>query len=338
MTVSYKQIAAEAGVSATTVHRILTGANKEVWPSASARAERIRAIAARHKFRPSASARAMRSRRTEIVGLVLRSRPGATTMDSGLFEMMVGISQVLEGQGHMAMVVRIDDRHDLAGTPPRAFRERLLDGAIVLGAMPERIYGYVQGLSPACVFLEANRFAKAGCLRRDEAASARLAVEALLAKGRRQLLYVGPGGTAADTHFSERQRLASFLRQQDRLGFGAETLRMQYDDLPRLAETLGSLGMPDPARGIVAYDHTYALRILSEMSSRGWVAGRDYGLAACDGATLTNIECPMLSRSLVSRFDMGGDAAEMLLAILRDGAGGIPSRLVKPRFHAGGTA
>lgn len=37
MSFSYKQIAKEAGVSTTTVHRILTGANKEIWASSSAR-------------------------------------------------------------------------------------------------------------------------------------------------------------------------------------------------------------------------------------------------------------------------------------------------------------
>lgn len=160
---SYRQIAKEAGVSVTTVHRILTGVNKEIWQSSSARAEQIRNIARKHGYRPNAAARAMKTKKTDMLAVVLKIKTGVTTMGSGIFEMITGVSTTLENNGYMLNLVRIWDNLDVNGTVPRAFRENLLEGTIVIGAMPEPVYQYIGKLYKNCIFLETNYFSDQNC-------------------------------------------------------------------------------------------------------------------------------------------------------------------------------
>lgn len=65
-----QQIAQEAGVSANTVSRVLTGKNKECWPSAIRRAEHIRAIAREMGYTPNHLARSLRRRKSYTIGLL----------------------------------------------------------------------------------------------------------------------------------------------------------------------------------------------------------------------------------------------------------------------------
>jgi LacI family transcriptional regulator len=66
-----QEIAEKAGVSSVTVSNVLNHRNKETWPSAKARAERIRQIARRMGYRPHSAARAMGRGRFSRVGMIL---------------------------------------------------------------------------------------------------------------------------------------------------------------------------------------------------------------------------------------------------------------------------
>ena len=103
-----ERIAVEAGVSKRTVHRILEGANKEIWPSAIRRGEHIRSIATRLVYRPNTAARAVATGQFHAVGLILSSEAHRSTLPDALLR---GICATLaEHSFHLMVSVMPDER------------------------------------------------------------------------------------------------------------------------------------------------------------------------------------------------------------------------------------
>lgn len=337
MSFSYKQIAKAAGLSISTVHRILTGANKEIWASSSARAEKVRKIAEKHGFRPNAAARSMRLKRTDTIGVVIKYRAGRQMIDPSLFETIMGISYVLENSGRMMNLVRIHEDFSKDNLP-RAFREKLLDGVIVMGDMPKTIYSYIANFFKYHVFIETNYYGEFNCVRRNEALSVGLAVEHLVQNGRKRLIYIGPQPESENSHFSEKLRLDNFRKKASKLSNDYQIARTGDRTFDNIQEILKSLRLPDKKIGIVAYDHSHAFRILSESSALSLRPGKDFGLTSCDGTSNLFGSWPDLSRSNISRFDIGADCAELLVEIINSKKNHFPSKLIKPTFIKGNTA
>lgn len=132
----------------------------------------------------------MRLKRTDTIGIVIKYRAGREVLDPSLFETIMGINYVLENSGRMMNLVRIHEDFSKDNLP-RAFREKLLDGVIVIGDMPKTIYSYIAKFFKYHAFIETNYYGKFNCVRRNEALSVALAVESLVQNGRKRLIYIG---------------------------------------------------------------------------------------------------------------------------------------------------
>ncbi len=329
MAISYRDIAAAAGVSVPTVQRALNRDNKESWPGTRARAERIRALAAELGFRKNVAARTMRSRRFNQVGVLLRDVPGGNLLDATLFEILLGINAGLEEADHSLVVVRFSEG---SSREPQPFRENMLDGLVVLGTLPPEIEVRASALVEKVVWVEAACWQEQDCLRRDELSAGRLAVEALHRAGRRRILYLGPEVRPA-SHYSCHERLAG-VRE------AAAALALPFAHCACQAETLlaalDGLGLPDSGVGIVTYNHDLAERLLAIANVRGWRIGRDFGLASGDSIDALKQRWPELSRVKMYRFSMGRVAADMILNRIRGES--CPSQRCSAAWEPGETA
>jgi DNA-binding LacI/PurR family transcriptional regulator len=132
-------IAREAQISPRTVARILSGRNREVWPSAVARADRVREIAKRLGYRPNAAARATREGRFGSVALITSSVDLRTVLPSPLTD---GIFESLTTHDLQLAIARLSDEQ-LADPDyvPKVLAQRACDGLLVhfpLGT-PDRV-------------------------------------------------------------------------------------------------------------------------------------------------------------------------------------------------------
>ncbi len=206
--VTLRQIAEEAGVSVQTVANVLQGRNKEHWPSVAERAKQIRAIAARLDYRPNAAAKSMRTRRSQQIGILIRNNPTQRFRNVIAFETILGINEALEQAGYMAVLVRVGDVR--SSSDSRVFREQVLDGIIVLSAVPPDVEQMVEQVIPQCVYVDSNLWHAKRVIRRDERHAGRLAASALADLGYKQLLWYGSRlrRNSADYHYSVADRLA----------------------------------------------------------------------------------------------------------------------------------
>ncbi len=186
-----EDVAAYAGVSRSTASRAL---NNDTYVSAKAR-DAVLAAAAGLGYTANQAARSLVTRRTGAVALVL-SEPETTVLDDPYFGAVMRAAYAeLASRGGQLLVMFVADRDDVPGVM------RFLDGGHVDGAL---VFAPHRGdLLPAALsvlrlpVVFGGRTGAGGRPRHvvdfDNAAGARLAVDHLVARGRRMLsTVIGP--------------------------------------------------------------------------------------------------------------------------------------------------
>jgi LacI family transcriptional regulator len=331
--VTLRQIAEEAGVSVQTVANVLQGRNKERWPSVAERAKQIRAIATRLEYRPSAAAKSMRTRRSQQIGILILNNPDQRFRNVVAFETILGINEALERAGYIASLVRVGDVRSNADS--RVFREQVLDGMIVLSAIPPDIEQMVEQVIPQCIWVDTNLWRPQQVIRRDERHAGRLAANALADLGYRKLLFYGkPKGQGANYHYSVTDRLAGVKEVAKKRNLELATVLTSRRIVYRKPQLLAEYLQPDV--GIIVYSTTYARWLAHYAASLRLCPGYDFGLVCCDDSHDLGMQWPGLSRVTFDRFGMGVRAGRMMIDILQGRH--AKSIRIRNRWHAGNTA
>lgn len=361
MRVTLKEIANEAGVSIYTVSRVLNGKNKEAYQPAAERAQRIRQVAQRMGFVPNASARSMQRSGTKIIGLLVPEIPATSLVD---YETILGVNEGLEAEGYVLALTRSSDVVDESPEqdaqavkprvkrgesdpeqqsaaplhPSRVFQERMLDGMVVLGPIPEAMCRLVERITPATLWMDTNVLRPTNCLRRDETHVGRLVAKQLIARGYRRLVFVTPSYQGSVPHFSfdDRPNAAAAVAREAGVAFEQRSIDLNDGMCEDIVGALGDTLRPDVAL-VAATDRT-ALPLLVQMAQRGLRPGVDCGIAACDRTNHTQTHWPGLSTVNVQRYHLGQQAAAMMMQILESPTHTCPSDSVCWSWHEGDTA
>lgn len=186
--VSMADVAARAGVSGQTVSRVVNDSPR-VDPGTRIRVE---AAMADLGYRPHRAARALRTGRTQTIGLVV-----STLATVGNSRMLQAVADAAASRGYALTVVSLGASADI-GSAFEALREQGVDGAIVLNeatavvrdaAAPEGLRLVVVDSAPD------DRFGVVGTAHAD---GARAATEYLLGLGHRTVHHIaGPSGSFA---------------------------------------------------------------------------------------------------------------------------------------------
>ena len=342
MPVTIKQIAAEVGLSLPTVSHVLNDRGRFRPETRTRVFEAARAMG----YKPSAAARSMRSGRTNHVGVVVLNRredPDATPQN---YYAVLGINEGLERAGYVLSLIRVDD---LAGPEPesngdgdgdgsprgsRAFRERMVDGVIVLNAMPPAAERRLARSARRVVWADTTHWSDRGCVRRDEVAAGRLAVEGAVAAGYRRVVWAA-GEPAAIAHYSDPDRLAGVRSAS--ASAGVELVEVAIDPWwsPATDAAVGPLLVPGTA---VIADGVFRARSIRQVADdRGLLAGRDFGLCAAEDTPDLAHTWPALARVAFDRRRLGRIAAEMMVAQLDGDGDPGPSRVLEDAWVPGRT-
>lgn len=187
--VSMADVAQRAGVSGQTVSRVVN-ASPRVDPDTRARVE---AAMTELGYRPHRAARALRTGRTQTIGLVV-----STLASVGNTRMLQAVADAAAARGYALTVVTLG-----AAGPVAAAFERLaeqgVDGAIVLNEATERVRGAdVRAAGLRLVVVDSPRDERFGVVETDHAAGAASAVDHLLGRGHATVHHLGgPEGSFA---------------------------------------------------------------------------------------------------------------------------------------------
>jgi len=187
-------VAERAGVSAQTVSRVTNGSPR-VDPETR---RRVEAAMAELGYRVHRAARALRTGRTQTIGLV-----AATLASVGNSRMLQAVADAAAARGYALVVVTLGVRGDIAGAFER-LRDQGVDGVIVLNEATELARDAAAPADLDLVVVDSPPDERFTIVETDHAGGARAATEHLLSLGHAVVHHVA--GPEASFAAAERER------------------------------------------------------------------------------------------------------------------------------------
>lgn len=297
--VTIYEIAREAGVSSSTVARVLRGDVKETWKSTAKRAERIRKLAHEMGYRTNWRARAFSEQRTRTVGFVSTSRIDILEGVHGHF--MSGFNTTLHAQNYQLLFVHTEsDQFEDIMLGSR------LDGCALFEHLPDRAREVVQQSGMPTVLLNNAADPEFERIVIDEIGGGYQAAKHLIDLGHTQVaFYVN---VDADRHYSIAQRYEGVNAAMREAGLPEATF-YELDD-EGMDAVLASADRPT---GLVCYSHAEALPVLCSLYRMGLRVPDAISLVCFNDVYPTQVTCPPLTTISHDSRRLGKVGAQLLL-------------------------
>ncbi len=330
--VTIKQVAAEAGVSITTVSHVLNNvAGLRVHPATR---DRVMETAARLGYAPNALARGLRTQRSNTIGLV--GDEIVTTPFAG--KLVLGAQDVALQHGSVMFVVSSEYQRDVEARQVDELIRRQVDG-ILYAAMYHRHVDLPPQLAavPTVVVNATCDEPEVPWVAPDEVAGGEDATALLLAAGHRRIAFINN----VDEIPAAFGREKGFRDTAERAGLGSADVQVVRDEplaVGGYRAALRLLEAPDRPTGIFAFNDRMAMGVYRAASELGLRVPHDVSIVGFDNQELVADSIhPGLTTVELPHYDMGAWAAAQLFARIASGATGQAStptaRLRGPVIH-----
>jgi DNA-binding LacI/PurR family transcriptional regulator len=315
------QIGRLAGVSQSTVSRILNGVEGSVRVSPETR-ERVFEAVRRLGYRPNPLARGLRGARTAMIGLVVREE-----FDPFFSALVAALGVEARRHSHNLVLGYAQSRVEDAAEIAWVLETRHCDGILLLGDLRDQLPPPEPGGRPMLALCVGERAIDVPVLNTDNAAGAEFALEHLWGLGHRRIGFVdaappsslrggSPGGDV-------RERLSRYLEfcVERSLPRPAEYVR-QADNDPRggHAAATALLRLPEPPTAIFASTDTLAIGALKAAADAGLRVPEDLSIVGFDDIPLTEFVTPALTTVRQPVPDLAALAIADLLAMVANPA------------------
>jgi LacI family transcriptional regulator len=305
-----KEVAVRAGVSVSTVSRVL---NDYPFVSEDAKQRVLEAMQALD-YRPDVAARSMRTGTSLAVGFVI------SDITNPLFAAIAkGADAVLHPHGYSLVLANSQNDPAREAELISALRQRRVDGLIVAVA-DERAPSLAERLAtfPGCVLFDREvPGATADAVCSDHAGGLGAAMEHLAGFGHRRVAILA----GLQGQLGSRARVLAFRRHAQRLGFDRDRRLVRAVEPSRetgyeLAQEL--LALEEPPTALILGHNQLAVGVLEALHERSARIPGEISLVACDDVDVTRLHEPpidVVSRDLIA---LGGAAGQLLLDRLGD--------------------
>ncbi len=310
--VSIKDIAAAAGVSHPTVSRALRGQGR----MSEATRARILSIAQEMGYTPNLVARGLVTQRTHSVGLVVTD-----VRDPFHSEIIRGVEAVVRAHGYSLFLASTTADPDQELEVVRSFIGRNVDGIIIASSQVGDRYGEIlDELGMPIVLI--NSHAEGNnihAVRHDDYAGASAVMAHLLDQGFRRIAFLGLG-RAGRVHGERRRAWEDALRAQGlapavSIQAADNTIQDGFQAVQGLLEQARA-HWGTPPEAIFCYNDLLAIGAISGLRAHGLDVPRDVAVAGFDDLEVCAHMRPSLTTLRQPRYEMGEDAARLLLALL----------------------
>ena len=313
MGVTIKDVAEAAGVSISTVSKVLNGH----YSISEKTAERVRGIMREMNYYPNANAQSFASGSNHTVVLLANLSPNAAFRNPHMCEIIAGLEEALCRRGYR-LILRGADATSACGIAEEIISRRSADAiAIHVGVMSHPLAAVLTRLRFPHIVLGAPDFESQVCwIDNSNTYSGTVAAGYLLSRGYRRLAFIG--GRSYD--------LGSALRLQgvkQGLANGGERLEDQYIWLGESTRadgfrmTEGLLNQKQLPDAIICANNYIALGCVDAVLKREMRIPKDMGIMAFDDYPFSQIMEPPLTVVDINVRDMGAQAAKFLTDIIR---------------------
>jgi len=313
-TIRLRDVAERAGVSITTVSRILNGRETGVVIREETRA-RIVAVAAELGYKPNLLARALRGSRSSLLGVIVRD-----ISDPFHTQVLRGVNAVARDRGYRLFLGHLDWQPDVAAIYGSMFEQSHADGILVMGDIAggdatlddlanhhEHIVGVSDRVGPRRV----------PGVYVDNELGTLLALEHLWELGHRSIICV------ADERMADGPlRAAVYERFMREHGIG-ERARVYFTTQPAPAPSyhlgralFAHLDRPNRPTAVYAASDTIAIGLLQAAFQARVVVPDRLSIVGFDDIDIASFTIPPLTTVSQSGVEMGRTAAHMLLDMI----------------------
>ena len=317
-----RDVAQEAGVSVTTVSRVLNGR-----PDVSRETrERVHAIIAAHNFVGNANARSLKQQDEIVAALILRGR--SNPFLSGLGEAMIHYA----AESPVSMLLEaIDEKADEYQTALRLMHEKRAKGFVFLGSRLDERADALRSAEVPVVFATVDAtqagFTNCSSVFIDERAMGYQAVETLLQAGHRRIAVFGGDRTVGDG------LAARFQGAKDAF----DDAGIPFDE-SRYVDTRFSLsGAYDAARAffslhadttaVFAMSDIVAMGVIRALKDLGRRVPEDVSVVGFDGIEMGKYFIPSLTTVAQPADEIARKSVEALLDMMLEGGDGRQIKL-----------
>ena len=309
-----KDIAQKAGVSVTTVSRVL---NKRPDVNQATR-EKVERVMAECHFVGNANARGLKQTDSENVAIILRGRENP-------FLNSLAEAVLLYTHDHEAsfLVEYVDETADEFQTAVRLHHEKRVTGCIFLGGRIDERARVLEGIDMPMVFAtisaEKANLPRAGSVFIDNRMMGRLAMQTLIDAGHTKIAIFG-GARQSDDGFGQRYQGAMEALEKAGIPFDGEryvdtrfSLRGAYDT------ARGFFAMKPDTTAVFAMSDTVAMGVIRALADVGRRVPQDVSVVGYDGIEMGKYFLPRLTTVEQPINDIARESVAMLMGMLEKG-------------------
>lgn len=312
--VTLKDIAAEAGVSITTVSNVVHNRKSRVSPEM---VKKIEAIIDREHYAPSMSARSLANDQSNIIGVITHitpQNPGSTIGDPFMSSFVDSIEKRVREEGYYLMIRAVEDAAGLDSLS-RSWR---LSGLILAGMFEDEFFRIARTLGIPYVLIDSYvDDPEACCVGLEDEKGGYIATKYLLEKGHRSIAFaspsIRPGGVIE-------KRFIGYRHALDEYGIPFDpsmvfTQEITVDEGKKLGVNLAAR---TDITGIFASADILAAGIMSGLSERGIRIPEDKSIVGFDDNYLAQLTIPSLTTIHQDAKRKGVLATDLILKQLRN--------------------
>ena len=311
--VTLKDIAAEAGVSITTVSNVVHKRKSRVSPET---VQKIWEIIQREHYVPSMSARSLANNHSAISGVITPLTPqntGSTMSDPFLSAFVDSLEKRTREEGYYLMVRSVEETGELVALS----RSWNLSGLVVTGMFQDDFFDAVRTLEMPIVLIDSYVNDPSVCsVGLEDEKGGYIATRHLLENGHRVIAFASPsirsGGVIAQRLLGYRRALAEYGVPFDpELVF---TQEISVEEGKRLGRVLGA---KEEITGIFASADLLAAGIMAGLSECGVSVPGGKSIVGFDDNYLSQLTVPPLTTVHQDAEQKGVLAMDMIIRQLR---------------------
>lgn len=314
--ITIAEVARRAGVSISTVSRVMNGLDR-VHPETR---QRVRGVIEALRYQPSAYARGLATQRTHTIGFVI-----PTISDPFYLGIVRGVEAAAAAEGYNLLVVSQLGRMDQTRVL-ELFTQKRVDGLVVVGvAVPPEVLVQLREQGFPVALLQQQR--EPSTFAVDNYGGARLMTEHLLSLGHRQIAYIAGSNDTPDNA----ERFRGFREALECAGLSFNTARFVQGDFLEGSGAEAVATLQDrrlPCDAIFAANDQMAIDAILALREGGVRVPDDIAVVGFDDIPLARYVAPPLTTVRQPSFELGLKATRAVLAALRGDV--LPEGVVLP--------
>ncbi|GEM_PF-2756278 len=188
------ELAKSCGLSLRVVNAVMTGYSGSVRYSPKTK-EKILETAIKLGYRPNRFARNLKNGCCGTIAVLVENffDINQNTMDS--------IIRAANQHSKMILLERVGPDNP----NPRCFSDKIADGFIAIGQIPDQVLEKIDSTCSPCIFVNTNKRDSPNCMNFDEKDAMKLAVDRFASLGRKHIAFISNGRT--DHYFEKARRM-----------------------------------------------------------------------------------------------------------------------------------